>query len=70
MRRRRFPAMGVKARLEAHRSAARICVPPAGDDAKALEQAAQLVRDAGQEPPVLASVAAASAKNESARVRP
>ena len=47
---------------EAGRSGARICVPIAGDDAQAVEQAAQLVRDAGQEPLVLDGGIAASAK--------
>jgi hypothetical protein len=47
---------------EAHRAGARIGVPLAGDDAKALEEAAQLVRDAGSDPLVLAGGMAASAK--------
>jgi predicted dinucleotide-binding enzyme len=46
---------------EAHRAGPRIGVPLAGDDAKALEEAAKLVRDAGQEPVVLAGGMAASA---------
>lgn len=47
---------------EAHRAGPRIGVPLAGDDAKALEEAAQLVRDAGSDPLVLAGGMAASAK--------
>lgn len=47
---------------EAHRDGARIAVPLAGDDAGALEQAAALVKDAGQEPVVLPGGVAASAR--------
>lgn len=47
---------------EAHRETERIGVPIAGDDATALEQAAALVRDAGQEPLVLPGGIAASAR--------
>lgn len=47
---------------EAHREGARIAVPLAGDDAAAVEQAAALVRDAGQEPVVLPGGMAASAR--------
>jgi 8-hydroxy-5-deazaflavin:NADPH oxidoreductase len=47
---------------EAHRKGDRIAVPLAGDDAAALEQAAALVRDAGQEPVVLPGGIAASAR--------
>lgn len=47
---------------EAHREGPRIGVPLAGDDAKALEEAAALVRDAGQDPLVLPGGLAASAR--------
>lgn len=47
---------------EAHRAGARIGVPLAGDDAKALEEAAALVRDAGQDPLMLDGGLAASAR--------
>ena len=47
---------------EAHRAGERIGVPLASDDAKALEQAAALVNDAGQEPVALGGGIAASAK--------
>lgn len=47
---------------EAHRKGPRIAVPLAGDDAKALEAAAALVRDAGQDAVVLPGGMAASAR--------
>ncbi len=47
---------------EAHRKGDRIAVPLASDDAAALEQAAALVRDAGQEPVILPGGMAASAR--------
>lgn len=47
---------------EAHRGRPRIGVPLAGNDARALEQAAALVRDAGSEPVVLPGEMAASAQ--------
>lgn len=47
---------------EAHRAGARIGVPLASDDARALEEAAALVRDAGQDPLVLPGGMAASAR--------
>lgn len=46
---------------EAHRAGDRIGVPLAGDDAKALDEAVKLVRDAGQDPLVLTGGMAASA---------
>lgn len=47
---------------EAHRAGARIGVPLASDDARALEEAAALVRDAGQDPLLLPGGMAASAR--------
>jgi hypothetical protein len=47
---------------EAHRPGPRIAVPLAGDDAKALDEAATLVRDAGQDAVVLPGGMAASAR--------
>ncbi len=47
---------------ESNRAGERIGVPLAGDDAKALDQAAQLVRDAGHEPVLVAGGIAASAR--------
>lgn len=47
---------------EAHRAGPRIGVPLAGDDAQALDEAAALVRDAGQDPVVLPGGVAASAR--------
>ena len=47
---------------EAHRAGPRIAVPLAGDDARAVEEAAKLVRDAGQEPVTLPGGMAASAR--------
>jgi predicted dinucleotide-binding enzyme len=43
--------------VEAHRDGDRIGIPIAGDDAKALETAAGLVRDAGFEPVIVGPLA-------------
>jgi predicted dinucleotide-binding enzyme len=47
---------------QAHREGARLAVPLAGDDARALEEAAALVREAGFEPVVVPGGMAASAR--------
>ena len=55
---RAFNAIGYSRMGEASKNAGRVGMPIAGDDAKALEVAAELVREIGYEPVVVGSLAA------------